>query len=79
MAINDRFTQPSYDFFCTIEQLLIKAFNSEPYQTELDSLGKYQGDVGITVLPTELVILRIICSNDKVSHFEEIKKIKKPY
>ena len=75
--IKDRFEQPSYQFFSIIEQLLIKATNSEPYQTELDALNKYKDDFDVSVLPAELLTLRAIFANEKVFHFEEIKsKIK---
>ena len=76
-AIRDRFEQPNYQFFSTIEQLLIKAINSEPYQTELDALNEYRDDFYVSALPVELLTLRTIFANEKVSHFEELKnKIK---
>ena len=77
MANEDRFKQPSYQFFSTIEQLLIKAINSEHYQTELDSLNQYKDDFDVSALPAELLTLCSIFENEKVFHFEEIKnKIK---
>lgn len=73
-AIKDRFTQPSFEFFCTVEQLLIKAINLKPYQKELDSLERYRDDIDITALPAELQVLRTICAKESVTYFEEIKK-----
>ena len=77
MAIKDRFEQPSYKFFSTIERLLIKTINSEPCETELEALNKYKDDFNVLALPAELLTLRTIFANEKVSCFEEIKnKIK---
>ena len=57
--------------------MLIKAVNSEPYQTELDALNKCKNDLNVSALPVELFTLCAIFANEKVSHFEEIKnKIK---
>ena len=71
------FRATSYHFFSTIEQLLIKATKSEPYQTELDALNEYKDDFDVSALPAELLTLRTIFANEKVFHFEEIKsKIK---
>ena len=77
MTIKGRFEQPRYQFFSNIEQLLIKAINSEPYETELDALNKYKDDFDVSALPAELLTFRVIFANEKVSHFEEIEnKIK---
>lgn len=73
MAIKDRFEQPSYQFFSTIEQLLINAINGEPYDTELGKLDEYMDDFDISALPAELMILRTMFANKNVSYFEEIK------
>ena len=73
MAIKDRFEQPSYQIFSTIEQLLIKAINGEPYKTELGELDEYTDDFDISALPAELLILRTMFANENVSYFEEIK------
>lgn len=74
MAIKDRFEQPSFQFFSTVEQLLLKAINSEPYQMEMGGLKDYNNDVDLSALPAELQILQTICAGDNVSHFDEIKK-----
>ena len=73
-AIKDRFTQPSFEFFCSIEQLLIKAINLQPYENEIESLEKYRDDIDLTALTAELQVLRTICGNKSVSHFKEIKR-----
>ena len=73
MAIKDRFEQPSYQFFSTIEQLLINAINGESYNTEVGKLHEYMNDFDISALPAELMILRTMFANESVSYFEEIK------
>ena len=73
MAIKDRFEEPSYQFFSTIEQLLINAINGESYNTEVGKLHEYMNDFDISALPAELMILRTMFANESVSYFEEIK------
>ena len=73
MAIKDRFEQPSYQFFSSIEQLLVKAINSESYLDELDALDKYKDDLDVSALPSELLLLREMFANEQISTFEEIK------
>ena len=40
-AINERFEQPSFMFFSSVEQLLLKAVHGESYQMEMDELKNY--------------------------------------
>ena len=74
MAIKDRFEQPSFKFFPSIEQLLLKAVNGESYQMEMDELKNYHDDIDVSALPTELQILRTICTDGEVSNFDDITK-----
>ena len=72
MAIQDRFQQPSYQFFSNIEQFLLKSINSDPYQTEMDAFKNYTDDLDISALPAEIHVLRSIFKNEKVASFDEI-------
>ena len=72
MALQDRFQQPSYQFFSNIEQFLLKSINSDPYQTEMDALMNYTDDLDISALPAEIHVLRSVCKNEKVASFDEI-------
>ena len=74
MAVKDRFEQPSYQFFSTIEHLLIKAINSESYQAELEALNKHKDDLDVSALPAEIQVLQTICANKKVFAFQGDKK-----
>ena len=73
MAIKDRFEQPSYQFFSTIEQFLLTFINSgDPYESETDALKKYSDDLDISVLPAEIQVLHSYFGNEKLARFEEI-------
>ena len=74
MAIKDRFEQPSFKFFSSIEQLLLKAVNGESYRIEMDELKSYHDDIDVSALPAELQILRTICADSEVSNFDDITK-----
>jgi len=77
MAIKDRFEQPSFQFFSSIEQLLLKAINGDPYELEFNELKNYHDDINVSSLPAELQVFRSICTGDKVEFFEDItRKIK---
>ena len=75
MAIQDRFQQPSYQFFSNIEQFLLKSINSGPYQTEMDALKNYTDDLDISALPAEIHVLRSVFKNEKVASFDEITEM----
>ena len=57
MAIKDRFEQPSFKFFSSIEQLLLKAVNGESYEIKMEELNNYHDDIDFSALPAELQIL----------------------
>lgn len=64
MAIKDRFEQPSYQFFSSIEQFLLTSINlGDPYESEKDALKKYSDDLDISALPAEIQVLRSYFGN----------------
>ena len=71
------FVEPQIQFFSSIEQLLLKAINGDPYELEFNELKNYHDDINVSSLPAELQVFRSICTGDKVEFFEDItRKIK---
>ncbi len=78
MAINDRFDQPSYQFFASVEQLLLKSIKRQSFDDELASLAaKYSDDLDISALPAELAILHTLCKVTDIVNFDDIVRVLK--
>ena len=76
LAIKTRFDQQSYQVFLNIEQLLLRAIRCEPYEEEMNELiSLYGSDVCATALPSELEVLKTVCSVENPVHFDTIVSI----
>ena len=42
--ISDRFDQPGYQIYASIEQLFINAYSGKEYNQELDTVSRFYGD-----------------------------------
>ena len=72
-AIDDRFEQPSFQFFLFIEQLLLKAIKEVSYEEpEMLYLKQYYDDINVSALPAEFQILKTVCSDSKIVNFQDI-------
>ena len=76
LAIKTRFDQQSYQVYLNIEQLLLRAIRCEPYEEEMNELiSLYGSDVCATALPSELEVLKTVCSVENPVHFDTIVSI----
>ena len=64
-AISDRFEQPSFQFFLSIEQLLLKAIKEVSYEKEIVCLKEYHDDINRPALTAEFQVLKTVCSIPK--------------
>ena len=72
-TLKERFEQPSFIIFSTLEQLLLKLLNGENYQKEHgDFVLVYANNVEATALPSELLILCTMFKSLKPAHFGTI-------
>ena len=77
-AITDRFQQPSYQVFVSIEQLLLNAINGEPFDEYLKQLSlKYSDDFNQSDIRAELQILRTIFIDSNAVYFDDVVGILK--
>ena len=75
-AIKTRFDQQCCQVFLNIEQLLLRAIRCEPYEEEMNELiSLYGSDVCATALPSELEVLKTVCSVENPVHFDTIVSI----
>ena len=77
-ALISRFEQPSFKAFCTMEQVLLKGIEGEDASDEIEKMRKIFGDdVDVTLLSTELEVLKSIFKKNKPSHTLEIIEVLK--
>ena len=75
VALKDKFDQDSFKVFAQLEDLLLKSINGEDSTASLSFVKKtYKGDVDISSLETELLILKTMFSDHPVSTFQDILK-----
>ena len=74
-ALNERFNQPCFDAFATMEMLLLKAIAGDEVCDEINWMkSKYFDDVNTFALETELLVFKQIFT-EKVNHFDDILKV----
>ena len=75
-ALMSRFQQPSFKAFCTMEQVLLKGIEGEDASGEIEEMKKIFGDdVDVTLLSTEIEVLKSICKKNKPSYTLEIIEV----
>ena len=75
VALNERFNQPCFDAFATMEMLLLKAIAGDDVCDEINWMKlNYSNDVNIFSLETELLVFKQIFT-EKANHFDDIIKV----
>ena len=73
-----RFEQPSFQVFSNMEQILLKGINGEDPSAEIEEFSKIHGDdVDMSLLSTELEVLKRICEKNNPSHALEVIQLLK--
>ena len=79
-CIKDRFEQPDYDMYATLEQLLKKAAMQNPFEEELKKVVKfYRDDFNLDLLRVQLKTLPAIINdtNEGINTFYDVRKLVK--
>ena len=72
-ALNDKFEQPSFEAFSTLESLLLKELKGEEHGNEVAWLeSRYGDDININALQTEFGVFKTMFGGKHVTHFDDI-------
>jgi len=72
-SIKERFNQPAFKVYATLETLLLKAANGEDTSKEVDDLAsKYSGDVNVNSLVAQLSTFHVLMRGVPLRCFEDI-------
>ncbi len=76
-CITDRFSQPGYEIYKSIESVLSKACNQEDFTPDLDVVCDfYRDDFNKQLLQTQLEVLKAHCKHNSSSSFQSIFDVK---
>lgn len=73
-SIKDRFDQPGFGIYITLQNIVVKAVQGEPYQHLIneDLVMLYGADINFQMLLTELSLLKTFVSDTKIATISDV-------